>query len=374
MKKLYKKLIFFLEQIILKIHIFKTWTFEIITILKKRKLYNNIIWTKDQQIEFDKFWEKNYGKKISSRWHKLYESINGIHNIRYIPEIIYSVKIEPYLNEYKKSKVLEDKSFLDLFFSYFNSSENSIYGIAKTILLKDNGIYYDKNREVISEDEVIKKIKMINYPVVLKPTKETSSGDGVKLIKNEENLIKIFIKNNLYNSLIVQEKIEQSMKLEALNSGSVNTLRAISCIIDNRVIILSLSLRVGVNESFVDNIHAGGIVVGVNNENKLYKYGYRLGYGDSDKKYTIHPTSKIKFENYYINGIENIREAVKILHGRLVGIRMISWDFTLDKNRVPILIETNLIGQSCWFPQIVSGEGLFQENIEKILKEIREVK
>ena len=45
-------------------------------------------------------------------------------------------------------------------------------------------------------------------------------------------------------------------------------------------------------------------------------------------------------------------------------IKMISWDWTLDENNIPVLIETNLTGQAVWLPQMVNGQPMFGENTQ----------
>ena len=72
--------------------------------------------------EFDEYWKKNYGKKISNRWHELYEASNGVHRTDYLPEIIYSAKIESRQNNYTYCCVYADKNLNGLFLN--NRIEN----------------------------------------------------------------------------------------------------------------------------------------------------------------------------------------------------------------------------------------------------------
>lgn len=68
------------------------------------------------------------------------------------------------------------------------------------------------------------------------------------------------------------------------------------------------------------------------------------------------------FEGYAISEIGNIVECAKKLHGNIPMIKMISWDWSIDKNGIPVLIELNLSGQSVWFPQMFNGCPFFGEN------------
>ena len=53
------------------------------------------------------------------------------------------------------------------------------------------------------------------------------------------------------------------------------------------------------------------------------------------------------------------------------NIGVISWDFTVDKNGNVVVIEANFKGQSVWFPQMLSGDTFFGNNITEILKYIK---
>ena len=46
-------------------------------IFKKRPLYQQVEWTEEQTKEYRSFYRENYGRVFSSRWHKLYQSMNG---------------------------------------------------------------------------------------------------------------------------------------------------------------------------------------------------------------------------------------------------------------------------------------------------------
>lgn len=67
------------------------------------------------------------------------------------------------------------------------------------------------------------------------------------------------------------------------------------------------------------------------------------------------------FDGYQLPCVPKIVEEAKRMHVKLPHLRYISWDFTVDSEERIVLIEANLFGQSVWFPQIVSGKGLFDE-------------
>ena len=102
----------------------------------------------------------------------------------------------------------------------------------------------------------------------------------------------------------------------------------------------------------------GGANIGVTVDYKLRKYAF-TEYGE---RFEEHPYSHIRFENYDISPLKKIVEVAYRLHGYVPMLKMISWDWSLDENHMPVLIEMNISGQSVWFPQMVNGESFFGEN------------
>jgi hypothetical protein len=171
---------------------------------------------------------------------------------------------------------------------------------------------------------------------------------------------------------IVQLRVKGQKEYEKLHPHSLNTIRIITYIADNDVYHAPLCLRVGCGHSTVDNIHAGGIGIGVTDDGVLKKYGYQLGYGDSKVKYTCHPNTGVVFEGYKIPGTYDMIDVAKRLHCRTPHLGIVSWDLTMDHRGKIVLIEGNLQGQGVWFPQIVHGEPIFGEQTAYFIKLARD--
>ncbi len=368
MKKLYNRFLNFAEKIPLKMEIFKTFIAEWFAILRKKPLYKNVKWTKQQQKEFDEFWKKNYAKKISNRWHKLYEASNGVHRVDYLPEIIYSTKIEPKFNNYAYSKVYADKNLNELFFN------NKAEGVRtpKCYLSNMHGRFYDENRHLISKEKALELFSNIGEAVI-KPTVDSSSGKNVIIVNmkngiNERNgTLAEDIVNDFSKNFIVQEKICPSKELSTLYPTAINTIRTISYIVGETIHIAPISLRIGGGGGEVDNIHAGGMSIAVDNNGNLSKYAYRLGYGDSFEKFAAHPDTQVVFEGYKLSFVDKLISTAKRLHEMAANIGIISWDFTVDSEGNIVVIEANFNGQSVWFPQMLSGNSFFGDNTASLL-------
>lgn len=211
---------------------------------------------------------------------------------------------------------------------------------------------------------------------MIKPTIGSSSGHGVKIlniINGKDVKSNITIENIIAGyktNYIIQEKIKQHPKIDYLYSNAINTIRIITYILDGEVFHTPITLRIGAGGSEVDNIHSGGLAITVSTEGKLHTHAYQLGYGNSARKFNNHPDTDVLFEGYEIPFMSEMINMSYKLHGLTPHMGVISWDFTVNNNNEILLIEANLLRQSSWFPQMLSGESFFGENVEKVLKQL----
>ena len=353
----------------------KTTVAEWYAIFRKRPLYRNVKWSKEQQREFDTFWKEHYGKKISNRWHRLYQSMNGVYRYDYIPEFLYSTKIERDCNDFYYAKVLSDKTMLGILF------DNRIPNVRtpKTYVANSFGVFYDSDRRVIGKKEA-EEILFDIGEAIIKPTVDSSSGHNVKVLDlhrgiNAQDQTSISELFEVYGSnYVIQERLRPHEELKRIYPDAINTFRVISYTLGSEVHVAPISLRIGSGGSAVDNIHSGGMVIGVNADGSLKSTAYRLGYGDQTDTFTKHPNTGVVFADVRFSFADQLTAAAKALHGLLSNINFISWDFTVDEKGNIVVIEVNLRGQSIWFPQMISGEALFGENTGAYLKQIRKRK
>ncbi len=371
MKKLYHKTVQFLENSIVFLHVLKMKGAEKHALYRKRKLYKDVNWSDEQKAEFDNFWSFNYGKKIDSRGHKLYETINGVFKHDYFPDFLFATELEPKLNNYIYARLYSDKSLTELLYS---KSEKLL--MPKTYLVNSSGVWYDYKRRPINKDQVNDSLFNLGEAII-KPTIGGNSGKGIMFCDfiNGEDINKDtsidYLVNSDYKDFIIQEKMVQHSSFSALYPNSINTIRIITYIANGKVHHSDLCLRIGTGNSKVDNIHAGGLVIGLSNDGILMEDAYKLGYSDNSVIFKKHPDTNIEFKNYKLEGIKDIIDAAMELHGLTPHIGIVSWDFMVDKGGHSVLIEANYMGQSVWFPQIVHGKPIFGENTEYMLQLIR---
>lgn len=372
MKKVFKNYLTFIESLPEYHQFWKMYIAEHYALWKKRKLINSVHWNDSQKKDFNSYWKKNY-KKINTKGTKLLQFFNEEFHVDYMPDFLYASKVESKLNLYSHAKVYSDKSLTEIL--YKGKSEAIL---PHTYLLNAGGVFYDSERNVIDRSQA--KIILLNIKeAVVKPILDGNSGKGVIIGSFDENA---YDDNNKFDLLslldkseknyIIQEKVKQSEELNKLFPHSINTFRVITYISDSKIKAAPLSLRLGSGLNKLDNIHAGGLVIGVNIENEtLLQNAYKLGYSDSNLKFEKHPDTHTIFYDYKVKGVNKIISAAKKLHVQTPHIGIISWDFTLNLDNNPILIEANYLGQSMWFPQIVNKQPIFQNNTNEILNLIR---
>ncbi len=362
---LYKGLKNYLNKSGERFHYDVTTLAEVRSVVKRKNIYKDVKWTSDQKKEFNQYWEYHYGRKIYSGWHKIYESINNQFCVQYIPEMLFTTKIERLMNDYQYAGVLSDKSLVETF------AQSVGCNVPGTILLRSKGVFYDHNRRTISYDRACQILNEYKDDIIVKPTIDSGSGRAVHFMTEDE---REHIKSTLVgvgSDFIMQEAIKQHPVFSSINPSSVNTLRVMTYILNDNIYHIPIALRMGTGTSRVDNIHAGGLAVGVLDSGELLPSAYQLGYGDNKNRFIKHPSTGVEFKNIVLPAIDKVIETAYSVHGRFPRLGIVSWDFTVDEANNPIFIEANLINQSIWFPQIVHGKGGFGKNTSDLLKLIR---
>ena len=197
--------------------------------------------TKGQEADIKAYFKKHLGREVPTYWHQYLYSRNGLYSVKYIPASVYSSSIVFCLNNYQFCLAYADKGFYDTLFPEVNRP--------RTFVKNVNGLFYDDKKH-ISRDEAIDMCSNLNGAVI-KPTVFGTWGEGVKIFHAEKGFIpemnitvnELFSRYN--NSFIVQSKLEQHPDLARLNPTSVNTLRVMSYLSGDEVIILYAVIRIG---------------------------------------------------------------------------------------------------------------------------------
>ena len=250
-----------------------------------------------------------------------------------------------------------DKNTYDIRFKGFKQP--------KTILKKWGGDFYIDNN-IVSEKVAVCLFSKLD-DVIIKPTLETGQGHGVFCFR-QDNLIISPEKylQSLGNNFIIQERIKQHVKIAELNPTSLNTFRIVTYRERDNVYILNMTLKIGHTGEVVDNGHAGGYFVGINEDGTLKKWIYSLK-PFSKKEMT---ESGIKVEGLFIPSFYKLKETVCNLSLLLPYHRIVGWDMAIDEKGNPLLIELNINGFGVNIIQIPNGP-LLGKYTERILRKAK---
>lgn len=312
--------------------------------------------TNEQKQKIKEFY-KPY-KNITTDFHEFYYQKTGKFYENYLPDDLYYNDIDMYFNNWNSAAVLDNKCFYSRMFTKIKQPDTVAYRI--------NNFWYDKEMNIINETEVINKIQKENG-VFIKLAIDSAGGKGVQHIANTQNAKAEFLAfvSQTDKDIIIQKAIQQHPVLTSLNASSVNTIRILSLLTEEGAKVYSAILRMGVNNSKVDNASSGGITVGIDENGKLKNVAYFV----NGEKYDKHPTSGMEFSNIKIPQFNEMKEMVIKNHPLIPHFRLVSWDIALDKNEDIVLIEVNLKYGELDFHQLNNGP-LFGKDTKKILDEV----
>lgn len=313
----------------------------------------------DYEKEIKAFY-KQYGLNVSTKWHKRYLDILHMRDVRFIPEDLFYVDIEPRLNNLIYRDGIDDKNMYELLFKAQGVK------LPDTVVRNINGYWLDENYKLLDFTAAI-KLCLSEEKLIIKKAVNSGGGNNIIVLRGEEitdeNLRKFF--SQLGENLVVQKLLQQHKLLNEINPASVNTIRIITIMLHNEVLVVQSVLRMGVGASYVDNICAGGMAVGITNKGILKEYAYDA----QNKKQPNHLTTGFLFKDVCLPHYQNVESIAKDMHKRFAQFRLISWDFALADTG-PVLIEFNLRYQGMDCFQIFSERPFFGELTNEVLKEL----
>lgn len=306
--------------------------------------------------EVQEFWSQ-YGRLKSTAWHRFYSARNGIKSPKYIPEDIFYSKIEPYFNNLKFAGAYSDKA---LYATWFEGSK-----LPETLFKNVAGVFYDDQFRIIDRNQALQSMCGVEK-VIVKATVESGGGKNISVAESDGVGFDLATASRALRGFeenyIVQKFLHQHPVLASLNPSSVNTVRMITLLLEGEVHVLSHHLRIGLGGSFYDH---GGIVCGISEHGVLADTAYKYKVGTVVAE---HPDG-YSFAGVEIPSFERMkRDAVK-QHSKFAHFKIISWDFAVDSDSDPVLIEFNLRWQGLNHHQLTRGP-LFGDLTESVLEKV----
>ena len=302
------------------------------------------------------YWSKY--TRVSPRWAWYYSCKNGINSPKYIPNTLIYTKIDQYFNNRKIGYGFNDKNYYTLLFPGLKQPEIVVRNIG--------GILLDESYHLLTKEDAIAQIRK-NENVICKPALESGSGRSIQFWNSEtqSQVIEDFIYDSSEKDYIVQKLIRQHPDLNLVHDGSVNSVRIVSLLMPEGVFILSSNLRMGVGESRIDNVTAGGISCGIKGDGLLKEFATTYYTGE---RISAHPQGLI-FKGFKVPSYEKAIEMVKKAHPLIPHFRLVSWDIAIDESGEPVLIEANMRKGGINLNQFNNGP-LFGDLTDRVLDEV----
>lgn len=300
------------------------------------------------------YWQR-FGRRPERFWFELAGSRDCRMDPRFIPSDLYYLELLPYINNLSFHYALEDKNYLNMRFPDVKQ--------AQTVCRRIAGEYYDAEMGLIGQEDAVSLCLEHRGELFIKPSLYGGLGGGIQRFDPSEcageRIEELFLQTG--SNFIVQEKIIQHDVLMSLNPDSVCTIRVLSLFVDGSVYIPNVYLRISVPGS-------SHIVVGSEYNVEILPDGSispkicldEGGWFDNREE-------KLFDDALVIPGIDRVLAEAKRLHPRVGHFKWIGWDFTLEQNGDPLLIEINSIPGD--HAQRVCGRPLFADMTDWVLED-----
>lgn len=309
----------------------------------------------EQKKEIDNFW-KPYTKNICYKWHEFFYSITGNFDPAYIPEDLMLTDIEGYLNDWEMAHGIDNKNNYEFYFPEIKHP--------KVAFRRIKNIYHLGDYSVCSIEEALENAMDFNS-IIIKRSIETGNGSSILFWNKEDGKDKLrkLISGESVD-IIAQEFVKQHHSLAEFNPSSVNSIRIVTLIYDNKVDFLCAYLRIGQEGTKIDNVCAGGMCSAVD------KSGYLCGYAYDKRANKLYesPTGK-KFDSYRIPGWDKVLNKCYSMHQKMGNFRIVSWDIAIGEDEEPIFVEMNLKYGAMEYHQLFKGP-LFGDKTKAILDDV----
>ncbi len=193
--------------------------------------------------------------------------------------------------------------------------------------------YYIPEFGIDKLKDFLKKNKIF----MIKPTDGLAGTNVKKMTIDEVEDVNKFYDYLKEHKMFLEEFIVQDAEWGRLCPQSVNTIRAMTRIIDGNPELFYAAARIGNGTAVVDNFHQGGVGVRVDMNS-----GTLVGNAISKdlEEVEVHPATGVKFDGFKIPYWDDIKKMV--LDAAMVNpaVKVVGWDVAIS-DKGPLLIEAN---------------------------------
>lgn len=233
---------------------------------------------------------------------------------------IKNKKLVTMLNDEKYADIFDQKNLFDKKFAEFLGRE--VLDIAE--------IDFDKFKSFVTGKE-----EFFAKPYI------GESGKGIEKIKVSDfssiEALYEYVTSKEKNFGVIEELIVQHPQAAAIYPYSLNCLRVVTLVNENKPHILYAVFKTGNNKHFVDNLESGGLACHFDLDK-----GEIVGQGHTSAliNYDAHPETGIKFVGYKLPFMDEVKEMALKAAMVIPEFRYVGWDICLTPNG-PAIIEGN---------------------------------
>ncbi len=340
---------------------------------ERLELQKNFPLTDEQKRQIDDYYLTYFGKKIPYECHQNFAVHTGVFRHDYFADYLFMPYFEHFMNEKRSyATAFSDKGSLPFLAQAANVK------MPKQLLVNQYGIYRDAYNNVVSLKQACEILSNVGK-VFIKPTIESGSAKGVFSANFENGIdkktgktVQEVMESNptTRRNFVIQEFMKCHEDLANLYSGSVNTFRVVTYRWKDDFYAMPGVLRIGSGGGEVDNAHAGGMFIAIEDDGTLK--------GDAMtefmKVYQKHPDSGIVFDGYKVACYPKVLEAALKLQGMVPELGTVAWDLTISESGEPVLIEANFIFGGFWIIQCAHACAPFGERQPEVLQWIKKMK
>ncbi len=208
----------------------------------------------------------------------------------------------------------------------------------------DKGLFYSYFNKYIKRDWIdlrdcnkndFEKFIAKHKNFIVKPA-TGSKGEGiVEYSYNATNSIESVLKK--YPNHVAEEKIAQHDLMKSFNPSSVNTIRIMTFLKGEDVIILGCNFRCGSDISFTDSFSAGGMVGSIDITSGLV---FVPCINKEYERFLYHPSSNAQLIGFKIPHWDAVVSKIESAAKLIPQVRYLGWDMAIVKDGVEI-IEAN---------------------------------
>jgi len=176
------------------------------------------------------------------------------------------------------------------------------------------------------------------HDVFLAKSCSGNQGKNIFRFRNDDPSLVGFLRENAKEPFLLESFITQHPALQAVNPGSVNTIRFIAAQAGQKVCFVGAGLRCGGEGQFVDNFHHGGVAYPIDLDS-----GVITGPGiDLDGNPIIrHPTTGHLMPGFEIPFWDDVLEMIRRAALTVPHVGYVGWDLAITPEG-PELIEGNV--------------------------------